>query len=83
MALGRGREHGAAASSLQGVRSSPFTVHRSPFTVHRSPFTVHRFHRRRSAAIDPGETTRKIYGYSEVLSIQNLAFSFRVIPLER
>jgi hypothetical protein len=64
MALGRGREHGAAASSLQGVRSSPFTVHRS-------------------AAIDPGETTRKIYGYSEVLSIQNLAFSFRVIPLER
>jgi hypothetical protein len=76
MALGRGREHGAAASSLQGVRSSPFTVHRSPFTVHR-------FHRRRSAAIDPGETTRKIYGYSEVLSIQNLAFSFRVIPLER
>jgi hypothetical protein len=69
MALGRGREHGAAASSLQGV--------------HRSPFTVHRFHRRRSAAIDPGETTRKIYGYSEVLSIQNLAFSFRVIPLER
>jgi hypothetical protein len=53
------------------VRCKAFAVHRSPFTVHRS------------AAIDPGETTRKIYGYSEVLFIQNLAFSFRVIPLER